>query len=60
MESLIVGQMAKVDATLADISKIDQTLKNVKAKLDRLSREKVQYCGILHLFNAETDRFTAA
>ena len=47
VESLIVGQMAKMDATLADISKIDQTVKNVKAKLDRLSRDKVQYLGLV-------------
>ena len=34
--------MAKMDATLADISKIDQTVKNVKAKLARLLRDKVE------------------
>ena len=35
--------MAKVDATLADISKIDQNVKNAKAKLARLSRDKVKW-----------------
>jgi hypothetical protein len=35
--------MAKVDATLTDISKIDQTVKNSKAKLARLLRDKVGY-----------------
>lgn len=47
VESLIVGQMAKMDATLADIAKIDQTVKNVKAKLDRQLRDKVQYIGLV-------------
>ena len=49
VESLIIGQMAKMDATLADISKIDQNIKNVRAKLARLSRDKVQYFYCLTL-----------
>lgn len=40
VESLIVGQMAKIDATLVDISKIDQNNKNITAKLLRLNRRK--------------------
>ena len=41
VESLILGQMEKMDSTLEDIKKIDHMIKNVKTKMVRLNRGKV-------------------
>ncbi|XP_046849566.1 unconventional myosin-IXa-like isoform X3 [Xenia sp. Carnegie-2017] len=40
VETLIIGQMSKIDATFADITKIDQSLKNITSKLKRLGSDK--------------------
>ena len=41
VESLILGQMEKMNSTLEDIKKIDHMIKNVKTKMARLNRGKV-------------------